>query len=93
MHFAFKYVAATAAEGSCWEIKNVALSAVCEASTAIENATVPTTIVFGRDGRIYGADDMRIYTVLGIDVTAQNGSLNGIYIVKTGNETHKVIVK
>lgn len=93
MHFAFKYVAATAAEGSCWEIKNVALSAVCEASTAIENATVPTTIVFGRDGRIYGADDMRIYTVLGIDVTAQNGSLNGVYIVKIGNQTHKVIVK
>ena len=93
MHFAFKYVAATAAEGSCWEIKNVALSAACEASTAIENAIVPTMVVFGRDGRIYGADDMRIYTVLGIDVTAQNGSLNGIYIVKTGNQTHKVIVK
>ncbi|MCI7430079.1 MAG: choice-of-anchor J domain-containing protein [Bacteroidales bacterium] len=93
MHFAFKYVAATAAEGSCWEIKNVVLNAACEASTAIENATLPTTVVFGRDGRIYGADDMRIYTVLGIDVTAQNGSLHGLYIVKTGNETHKVIVK
>ena len=93
MHFAFKYVAATAAEGSCWDIKNVVLNAACEASTAIENATLPTTVVFGRDGRIYGADDMRIYTVLGIDVTAQNGSLHGLYIVKTGNETHKVIVK
>ncbi|MDY4511868.1 MAG: choice-of-anchor J domain-containing protein [Paludibacteraceae bacterium] len=93
MHFAFKYVAATAAEGSCWDIKNVALNAACEASTAIENATLPTTVVFGRDGRIYGAADMRIYTVLGIDVTAQNGSLHGLYIVKTGNETHKVIVK
>lgn len=93
MHFAFKYVAATAAEGSCWDIKNVVLNAACEASTAIENATLPTTVVFGRDGRIYGAADMRIYTVLGIDVTAQNGSLHGLYIVKTGNETHKVIVK
>ena len=24
---------------------------------------------------------------------AQNGSLNGVYIVKIGNQTHKVIVK
>lgn len=92
MHFAFKYVAATKAEGACWEIKNVVLNATC-VSTAIENATNTENIVFGRDGRIYGADDMRIYTILGFDVTAQNGSLNGIYIVKIGTETHKVIVK
>lgn len=94
MHFAFKYVAATAAEGSCWEIKNVALSAVCEASTAIENATMPTTTVYSHNGRIYGATDMRIFNVTGLDVTAKNGCLpQGIYIVKIGNHTHKVIVK
>lgn len=91
MHFAFKYVAATAAEGSCWEIKNVLLNADCV--SGIDETPVSRTKIYSYNGRIYGADDMRIYTVLGIDVTAQNGSLNGIYIVKVGNETHKVIVK
>lgn len=92
MHFAFKYVAATAAEGSCWEIKNVALTALCNA-TAIEQPAVTNAPIFAHDGRIYGTDDMRIYTVLGLDVTRQNGSLSGIYIVKCGTQTHKVIVK
>lgn len=91
MHFAFKYVAATAAEGSCWEIKNVLLNADCV--SGINEIPVSRTKIYSYNGRIYGADDMRIYTVLGIDVTAQNGSLNGVYIVIVGNETHKVIVK
>ena len=91
MHFAFKYVAATAAEGSCWEIKNVLLNADCV--SGIDEIPVSRTKIYSYNGRIYGADDMRIYTVLGIDVTSQNGSLNGVYIVTVGNETHKVIVK
>ena len=91
MHFAFKYVAATAAEGSCWEIKNVLLNADC--ASGIDEAPMSQMKIYSCNGRIYGADDMLIYNVLGIDVTAQNGSLNGLYIVKTGNETHKVIVK
>lgn len=91
MHFAFKYVAATAAEGSCWEIKNVLLNADC--ASGIDEAPMSQMKIYSCNGRIYGADDMLIYNVLGIDVTAQNGSLNGIYIVKVGNETHKVIVK
>lgn len=91
MHFAFKYVAATAAEGSCWEIKNVLLNADCV--SGIDEAPMSQTRIYSCNGRIYGADDMRIYNVLGIDVTAQNGSLNGVYIVIVGNETHKVIVK
>lgn len=91
MHFAFKYVAATAAEGSCWEIKNVLLNADCV--SGIDEIPVSHMKIYSYNGRIYGADDMRIYTVLGIDVTSQNGSLNGVYIVIVGNETHKVIVK
>lgn len=91
MHFAFKYVAATAAEGSYWEIKNVLLNADCV--SGIDEAPMSQTRIYSCNGRIYGADDMRIYNVLGIDVTAQNGSLNGVYIVIVGNETHKVIVK
>lgn len=93
MRFAFKYIAATAAEGSCWEIKNVALAASChDNETGIVDADMSATPVYSRDGRIYGADGMRIYTLLGLDVTRQNGSLKGIYIVKTDGNTHKVVV-
>jgi len=91
MHFAFKYVAATASEGSCWEIKNVVLNASCSA-TAIEQPTATNEPIFAANGRIYGADDMRIYTVLGLDVTRQNGSLCGVYIVKVGDKAQKVVV-
>ncbi len=92
MHFAFKYVAATASEGSCWEIKNVVLNASCSA-TAIEQPTATEAAIFAADGRIYGTDDMRIYTVLGLDVTEMNGSLCGVYIVKVGNSVQKIIVR
>ncbi len=93
MRFAFKYVAATASEGTCWEIKNVVLNASCSA-TAVEQLTTTTeTAIFATNGRIYGADDMRIYTMLGIDVTRQNGSLCGVYIVKVGEKVQKVLVK
>ena len=92
MHFAFKYVAATMAEASCWQIKNVALNASCSA-TPIEHVAAPAVDVFAADGRIYGTDDMRIFTVLGLDVTEMNGSLSGIYIVKIGNTAQKVIVR
>ncbi len=92
MHFAFKYVAATASEGSCWEIKNVVLNASCSA-TPIEQIAAPVVDVYAADGRIYGTDDMRIYTVLGLDVTEMNGSLCGVYIVKVGNSVQKIIVR
>ncbi len=92
MHFAFKYVAATASEGSCWEIKNVVLNASCSA-TAIEQPTATEAAIFAANGRIYGDDNMRIYTVLGLDVTEMNGSLCGVYIVKVGNSVQKIIVR
>ena len=50
-------------------------------------------VIYTRDGRIYGADDMRIYTVSGMDVTDQNGQLNGIYVVKTQAGIVKVVVR
>lgn len=92
MHFAFKYVAATAAEGSVWEIKNVALTATCQTAAIDHAAATPATPIFTLDGYICGADNMRIYTLLGLDVTRQNGSLKGIYIVKANSNTYKVVV-
>ncbi len=93
MHFAFKYVAATKSEGSCWEIKNVKVQALCEDGTGVEQPTESAASVYVADGYIYGAEDMRIYTILGMDVTNLNGALHGVYIVRSGEESVKVIVR
>ena len=49
--------------------------------------------VYANNGTIYGAENGRIYTILGMDVTEQNGNLKGIYVVKVGNKTQKIAVK
>ena len=59
--------------------------------TGLQESVV--SVIYTRDGRIYGADDMRIYTVLGLDVTNMNGQLNGIYVVKTQAGIVKVVVR
>ena len=60
-------------------------------STALEN--VEALEVYAENGRIYAAEGARIFTVSGIDVTEMNGQLNGIYIVKVGNQATKIAVK
>ena len=61
-------------------------------TTAIE--TVETIAIYAEQGRICGADNMRIYSISGMDVTELNGQLNnGIYIVKANGTTHKIAVK
>jgi len=62
-----------------------------ESTTAIEN--VELSNVYANNGTIYGAENGRIYTILGMDVTEQNGSLNGIYVVKANGKTQKIAVK
>ena len=44
-------------------------------------------------GRIVCEGEFRIYDLLGRDVTRLNGSLNGVYVVKTANAAQKVVVK
>ena len=63
-----------------------------EGATAIREVEVMTD-VYARDGRIYAEEGARIFTVTGLDVTRQNGQLNGIYVVKAGNKVAKVVVK
>ena len=54
---------------------------------------VTSLSVYANNGTIYGAENGRIYTILGMDVTEQNGNLKGIYVVKVGNKTQKIAVK
>ena len=61
-------------------------------TTAIES--VEMSNIYANNGRIYGAEQGRIYTINGMDVTEQNGQLsNGIYIVKVGATATKIAVK
>lgn len=61
-------------------------------TTAIES--VEMSNIYAHSGRIYGAEQGRIYTINGMDVTEQNGQLsNGIYIVKVGATATKIAVK
>ena len=66
----------------------------------IKNPSTPTaqaaitdnTTLYAYKGRILCDDEFRIYDLLGRDVTDENGSLRGIYIVKTATATTKIIV-
>lgn len=75
-------------DGSSW--KKTLTATECEA-TALQAVTVAD--IYANNGRIYGAEGMRIYTVSGMDVTDQNGQLNGIYIVKAQTGVYKIAVK
>ncbi|MCB9071569.1 MAG: hypothetical protein H6543_03815 [Prevotellaceae bacterium] len=64
---------------------------VNDAPVGIDQVT--SMSVYANNGTIYGAENGRIYTILGMDVTEQNGNLKGIYVVKVGNKTQKIAVK
>ncbi|MGN0186485.1 MAG: hypothetical protein ACI392_01900 [Paludibacteraceae bacterium] len=49
--------------------------------------------IYTQAGRIVCEGEFRIYDLLGRDVTRLNGSLYGVYVVKSGNAAVKVIVK
>ncbi len=49
--------------------------------------------LYTQAGRIVCEGEFRIYDLLGRDVTHLNGSLSGVYVVKTANAAQKVIVK
>lgn len=63
------------------------------APTNLDLADTNAPRIYAHDGRIYTDAPMRIYTLTGLDVTSLNGSLKGIYIVKTATNASKIIVR
>lgn len=63
------------------------------APTSLDQADTNAPRIYAHDGRIYTDAPMRIYTLTGLDVTSLNGSLKGIYIVKTATNASKIIVR
>ena len=81
----------TAKQSTCYDEKGSVIECESGSTTALQAVTVAD--IYANNGRIYGAEGMRIYTVSGIDVTDQNGQLNGIYIVKAQTGVYKIAVK
>ena len=80
-----------ATESTCYDESGSVIECESGSTTALQAVTVAD--IYACNGRIYGAEDMRIYTVSGMDVTDQNGQLNGIYVVKTQAGVCKIAVK
>ena len=80
-----------ATESTCYDDSGSVIECESGSTTALQAVTVAD--IYACNGRIYGAEGMRIYTVSGMDVTDQNGQLNGIYVVKTQAGVCKIAVK
>ena len=90
----FTITETTTIKARVYGVKNIQTldnESVIDTSTAIN--TITCDELRTDNGRIYGADDIRIYDLLGRDVTRLNGSLQGIYVVKTADSAQKVVVK
>ncbi|MGN0186812.1 MAG: hypothetical protein ACI392_03595 [Paludibacteraceae bacterium] len=61
-------------------------------TTALQPATAAVNM-YTQAGRIVCEGEFRIYDLLGRDVTRLNGSLCGVYVVKTADTAVKVVVK
>ena len=81
----------TAKQSTCYDERGSVIECESGSTTALQAVTVAD--IYANNGRIYGAEGMRIYTVSGMDVTDQNGQLNGIYVVKTQAGVCKIAVK
>ncbi len=79
----------------CYEVAYVdEVSLVCNdcGTVGVENVQAAAPL-FSNNGTIYGAENSRIYTITGQDVTEQNGKLKGVYVVKINGKVQKVMVR
>ena len=72
---------------------NVSITATFAPQTATALQTAEAIELNTENGRIVCNSDFRIYDLLGCDVTRLNGQLNGVYIVKIGTKTQKIVVR
>lgn len=66
---------------------NVADANPTSADEAVEDA------IYANNGTVYCNAPFEIYNLVGQNVTSQNGTLNGVFIVKTANMVKTVLVK
>ena len=61
--------------------------------TSVAETAEANTSVKASKGMVYGPEDMHIYDLSGREVTAQNGQLQGRYIVVCGKQSQVVVVE
>ena len=76
--------------GRCY---GLSVRPVCQITTPTALAAAEMPAVYAADGRIVCAQEFRVFDLLGRDVTRQNGTLHGVYVVKTAQTAQKVVVK
>lgn len=88
-------------ENSNWILTNAVMTSYpneggvtleIELSTASSIKEQEAAGIYVTPGTINSESEIQIFTLDGSDVTAANGSLSGVYIVKQGNESLKVLV-
>ena len=89
-------------EGETWTVSSIVLQGGSEntnGTVTITASVIPTAIdeteaavVTAADGRIYAEGEFTIVNLAGQDITDANGSLQGTYIVITGDDAVKVYV-
>ena len=89
-------------EGETWTVSSIVLQGGLEntnGTVTITASVIPTAIdeteaavVTAADGRIYAEGEFTIVNLAGQDITDANGSLQGTYIVITGDDAVKVYV-
>ena len=72
---------------------DIEISATFKRSTPTAIESVELSDIFAENGRVYCDDEFRIYDMLGRDVTRMNGSLHGVYVVRTANQSQKIVVR
>ena len=60
--------------------------------TNVSVEEVSAVMIYAKEGTVYSELDFEIYNLAGINVTSQNGSLQGVYIVKTEKGSRLVSV-
>lgn len=85
-------------ESTCYtvgEADGAGKYAVNISTDCVQTAVEETELINFRveNGMIIGEGEMQIYNIMGQNVTAENGKLNGMYIVRIGKQATKVLVK
>ena len=76
-----------------YRCRGLSVRPVQEGSTSTALQPAESVAIHAENGRVVCEEDFRIYDLLGRDVTKMNGSLNGVYVVKTADAAQKVVVK
>jgi hypothetical protein len=66
-------------------------TAIADVTTSIDETS--DLNIYAKEGTIYCDEEFKIYTISGLDITILNGSLQGIYVVKTEKGNKLICVR